>query len=29
MDEDVKEKVLQHLKPLCNIIYTKGEYYIY
>lgn len=26
---DVKEKVLQHLKPLCNVIYTKGEYFIY
>ena len=29
MDQDVKDKVMQHLKPLVNVIYTKGQYYIY
>ena len=29
MDEDMKEKIMQHLKPLVNVIYTKGHYYIY
>ena len=29
MDEDIKEKITKHLKPLCNILYNKGSYYIY
>jgi len=28
-DADMKDKVMQHLKPLVNVIYSKGEYYIY
>ena len=29
LDVDMKEKVMQHLKPLINVIYSKGQYYIY
>ena len=29
MDQDVKDKLMAHLKPLVNVIYSKGEYYIY
>ena len=29
MDQDVKDQLLVHLKPLVNIIYSKGLYYIY
>ena len=29
LDEEVKEEVEKFLKPLCNVIYNKGEYYIY
>ena len=28
-DEHMRDRVMEHLKPLCNVIYTKGEYYIY
>lgn len=29
MDQDVKDQLLAHLRPLVNIIYTKGQYYVY
>ena len=29
MDEDMQERVKQHLKPLCNVIYSQGSYYVY
>ena len=28
-DEDIKEKIMRHLKPLVNVIYSNGDYYIY
>ena len=29
IDEEVKDEVEKFLKPLCNVIYNKGQYYIY
>lgn len=29
MDSALKERVMDHLKPLCNVIYFQGDYYIY
>ena len=29
LDEEVKDEVEKFLKPLCNVIYSKGQYYIY
>lgn len=29
VDPEMKERILDHLKPICNVIYAKGEYYVY
>lgn len=29
MDESIRMRVNQHTKELCNVLYSKGDYYIY